>query len=96
MENPIQSSIEYLIESGWTEEEAKNLLRAIHDKSADRLAEIAPKWVQHCGETKFYVVGMLDSIAMGLVNVSMNEDGEWMFALNDTGRSVGQQLKDAQ
>lgn len=93
MDDPIQSSIQYLIETGWTEDQAKNLIKAINDPSAERLWEIAPKWIEHCGESKFYVAGMLDSVAMGLVSVSMNEEGEWIFALNDKGLGVGKTLQ---
>ena len=92
-ENPIKSSIKYLVECGWSENQAKNLIGAIHDKDPDRLWEIAPEWIQHCGEKKMYVDGLLESVAMGLIAVTKNDDGEWMFELNVTGQDVGKQLK---
>jgi hypothetical protein len=92
MENPIESSIKYLVDSGWTEDQAKNLIRALKDKDPERLWELAPKWIQHCGETKFYVHGMLESVAMGLIDVTKGEKDDWLFALNDEGLNVGKQL----
>lgn len=92
-DNPIKSSINYLVECGWSEDEAKNLIRAIHDKNPDRLWEIAPQWIQHCGEKKMYVTGVLESVAMGLIAVTKSDNGEWMFELNATGLGVGKQLK---
>ena len=94
MDDPIKSSIKYLVDSGWTEDQAKNLIRAVKDENPDRLWEIAPEWIQHCGEKKFYVHGMLESVAMGLITVTKGEDGEWYFALNDEGKNVGQQLQE--
>lgn len=94
MDDPIKSSIKYLVDSGWTEDQAKNLIRAVRDKDAKRLWEIAPLWIQHCGENKFYVHGMLESVAMGLITVTKGEDDEWCFSLNDEGKSVGQQLQE--
>ena len=94
MDDPIKSSIKYLIDSGWTEDQAKNLIRAVKDEDPDRLWEIAPEWIQHCGEKKFYVHGMLESVAMGLITVTKGDDGEWYFALNDEGKNVGKQLQE--
>jgi hypothetical protein len=91
--NPIQESIKYLIECGWSEDQAKNLMKAIHDKSGERLWEVAPLWIQHCGECKQYVDGLLGTVALGLVKVSRNEDDAgWNFGLNETGLKVGEQM----
>lgn len=92
-DNPITSSIKYLVECGWSEDQAKNLIRAVRDKNKDRLIDVAQEWIQHCGESKYYVTGVLDSVAMGLVNVTKNDAEGWMFELNDTGLGVGKQLK---
>lgn len=91
-ENPIEASIEYLVDCGWTEDQAKNLIRAIHDKSGERLWEMAPKWIEHCGECMKYVNGMLGTVALGLVKVSRGEDNDWLFSLNDKGLQVGEQM----
>lgn len=97
MDDPIKQSVAYLVECGWSEDQAKNLIRAVKsDRSAEHLWEIAPKWIEHCGERMSYVKGVLESVAMGLVDVHIDEDGEWLFSLNDTGLGVGQQLKDQQ
>lgn len=90
--NPIEASIEYLVDCGWTEDQAKNLIRAIHDKSGERLWEVAPKWIEHCGECMKYVNGMLGTVALGLVKVSRGEDNDWLFSLNDKGLEVGEQM----
>ena len=95
MNDPIKDSIKYLIDCGWTENQAKNLIRAIKsDKSGEHLWEIAPKWIEHCGERMVYIKGVLESVAMGLVDVHMNDEGEWTFSLNDTGLNVTQQLQE--
>lgn len=91
-ENPITESINYLVDCGWTEDQAKNLIRAIHDKSGERLWEMAPKWIEHCGECMKYVNGMLGTVALGLVKVSRGEDNDWLFSLNDKGLQVGEQM----
>jgi hypothetical protein len=93
-ENPITKSIEYLIECGWKKEQAINLIKAITDSNPDRLWEAAPQWIEHCGESMKYVHAMLGNVAMGLINVRMGENGEWLFALNETGLNVGKQLKE--
>ena len=91
-ENPITESINYLVECGWSEDQAKNLIRAIHDKSGERLWEVAPKWIEHCGECMKYVNGMLGTVALGLVKVSRGEDNDWLFSLSDKGLEVGTQM----
>lgn len=91
--NPIKESIKWLVECGWTEDEARNLCAAIKsDVSGEHLWEIAPKWIEHCGESMKYVKTMLGTVATGLVNVTQGEDGEWLFSLNEKGMEVGKQL----
>lgn len=92
MENPITESIKYLVDCGWSEDEAKNLIRAIRDKSGERLWEVAPLWIQHCGECKKYVDGLLGTVATGLVSVTRGEEGGWLYNLNDKGIEVGRQM----
>ena len=91
-ENPLTESINYLVECGWSEDQAKNLIRAIHDKSGERLWEVAPKWIEHCGECMKYVNGMLGTVALGLVKVSRGEDNDWLFSMSDKGLEVGTQM----
>lgn len=93
-QNPITESIKYLVECGWTEDQSKNLMRAIHDKSGERLWEFAPLWIEHCGQCMKYVNGMLGTVALGLVGVTRNEQGEWLFSLNEKGLLVGKQMFD--
>lgn len=96
-DNPIKQSITYLVECGWSEEQAKNLIRAVKsDKSGEHLWEIAPQWIEHCGERMRYVKGVLESVALGLVDVHMDDEGEWMFSLSAQGLDVGRQLKESQ
>jgi hypothetical protein len=94
MDNPFESDIQYLVDSGWTREQAKKLICCLRDENAGRLLDIASEWIQHCGEAKFYVHGMLESVAMGLVTVTKSEKGDWLFALNDEGKNVGKQLQE--
>lgn len=91
-ENPITRSLEWLVECGWTKEEATHLISAIQDESAERLWEIAPKWIEHCGYCMKYTQGMLGVVAMGLIRVGRDGDG-WTFALNDIGMNVGKQME---
>jgi hypothetical protein len=91
--NPIEQAIDHLVSAGWTENEAKHLLRAITDKDGERLFhEVAPKWVDHCYDSMSYVKNMLGVVAMGVVKVTLREDGEWMFSLNDKGIEAGKQM----
>jgi len=92
-EDPIKASIAYLVDCGWTKDQAKNLIRAIHDESAERLWEIAPEWIEHCGECMKYVSGFLGTVALGLVNVKKGEESGWLVGLNDKGLEVGRQME---
>jgi hypothetical protein len=91
-ENPIEESIKYLVDCGWSEDQAENLIKAIYDKSGERLWEMAPLWIEHCGECMKYVHGMLGAVAIGLIKVTRGEESEWLFSLNDKGLKVGEQM----
>lgn len=92
-ENPITSSVNYLVECGWTKEQATNLCKAITSKeSAEHLWEIAPQWIEHCGNCMKYVDGLLGTVATGLVTVTKGQDS-WMFSLNEKGMEVGKQMQ---
>lgn len=91
--NPIEQVIDHLVKAGWTKTEAKHLLRAITDKDGERLFhEVAPKWVEHCFDSMNYVKNMLGVVAMGLVTVTLHDDGEFYFKLNDNGIEAGKQM----
>ena len=94
-ENPVEASIKWLIECGYTETEAENLVTAIQDASKEMLWELAPKWVQHVGDHKRYQTCMLDLVAKGIIKVTANADGEWLFQLNDDGIDVAKQLSES-
>jgi len=91
-EDPIKQSIDWLIKCGWEKKEAINLAAAITANTPEKLWEIGPLWLEHCGESMRYVNDVLGSVAMGLINVTRGEDGAWMFALNDKGMGVGKKL----
>lgn len=90
--NPIEASKTWLVECGYTETEAENLLRAIYHEDPEKLWELAPKWIEHVGEHKKYQVAVIDLVAMGLVSVTADENGEWCFRLNDKGLEAGRQM----
>ena len=69
---------------------------AIKADTPEKLWEVAPLWLEHCGDSMKYVNDMLGSVAMGLINVTQGEDGEWLFALNDAGMGVGKELQENQ
>jgi len=91
-ENPITQSIDWLVECGWDRKQATNLAGAIKADTPEKLWEVAPLWLEHCGDSMKYVNDMLGSVAMGLIEVTQGEDGEWLFKLNDAGMGVGKQL----
>jgi hypothetical protein len=91
MSNPIEQSIDYLVECGWDREQAVNLVAAIRDESGERLWQIAPKWIEHCGERMKYM-NLLGTVATGLVSVSVGADGKWLFSLNEKGMAEGKKL----
>jgi hypothetical protein len=95
-ENPITKSIDWLVECGWDRKQATNLASAITADTSEKLWEVAPKWLEHCGESMKYVNDMLGSVAMGLINVTQGADGEWLFALNDEGMGVAKRLDEGQ
>ena len=90
--NPISESIAYLEECGWSREQAQNLCRAIQADSAEKLWELAPKWIEHCGQSMKYVHAMLGVVATGVIKVTQADDGDWMFGLNDASIEMGKQL----
>ena len=93
MSNPISESINYLVECGWDREQSVNLVAAITDESGERLWQIAPKWIEHCGERMKYM-NLLGTVATGLVSVEMGKEGEWLFKLNEKGMGVGKKLSE--
>ena len=74
--NPITQSIDWLVECGWSKAQATNLAGAIKADTPEKLWEVAPLWLEHCGDSMKYVNDMLGSVAMGLIEVTQGEDGE--------------------
>lgn len=95
MSNIIEQSIDYLVGCGWERGQAVNLVAAIRDESGERLWEAAPKWIEHCADSKRYVDEMLGSVALGLIEVQLGEDNEtWLFKLNEKGMGEGKKLSE--
>lgn len=81
-EDPIKASIAYLEETGWTKEQAKNLLSSLTADTAEGLWELAPQWVEYCGNAK-KILALLESVALGPL-VRVGHDGtDWTYALRD-------------
>lgn len=93
MDKSLQSAIYYLVESGWDEDQAKNLIQAIYYKDKNKLINISQEWIEHCADSKFYVEGMLTSIAMGLIDVTKNDNGEWEYSLNKNGLTAATKIQ---
>jgi hypothetical protein len=91
--SPIEQSIDYLVECGWDREQAVNLVAAINADSAEKLWEIAPLWLDHCGESMKYI-NLMGSVATGLITVTQGKDGEWLFKLNEKGITEGKKLSE--
>jgi ribosomal protein S7 len=85
--NPVTESKQILIEAGFTEEQALNLIHAIVADSPEKLWEIAPKWLDHVAETKRYMT-MIEMVADGYIQVS-EKKSEWLFKLRDEARVEG-------
>lgn len=79
-DNPIQASLKALVDSGWTEEQAKNLMRALKCDSPERLWELAPQWIQHCIDIRQNMT-LLECVALGPVRVDHSGD-DWTYALD--------------
>ena len=92
-QNPITQSIAWLVECGWSKEEATNLAGAIKADTPEKLWEVAPLWLEHCGDSIKYVNDMLGSVAIGLIEVTQGADGGWLFKLNDAGMGVGKHFE---
>lgn len=81
--NPIEWSKKYLVDHGFTPDEAKNLLQAITDKSPERLfTESAPKWIEWCAKRKLEYDTVIMGAAQGFITVSYDEDGEMLVGLD--------------
>lgn len=92
--NPIAESLSYLEECGWSSEQARNLLRAIHDSDGERLWQMAPRWIETVGEAK-RLMALFEVVASGLATVRRaDDDSDWLYGLTDHGRAVGAQLSE--
>lgn len=79
-DNPVQASLKALVESGWTEDQAKNLMRALKCDSPERLWELAPQWVQHCLDIRQHMT-LLECVALGPIRVDHSGE-DWTYALD--------------
>lgn len=89
-ENPITTSIDHLINAGWSKEESKNLIGALYHEDPKTLWEFAPEWIELVAEAKKNLA-MYDLVAKGIVSVTKKNDG-WYYKLNEKGLAVGQQM----
>ena len=81
-DDPIKASHRYLVDCGWTNDQARNLMSSLSADSAEQLWELAPQWIEYCGEAK-KMMALLESVALGpLIRVSHNGE-EWCYALRD-------------
>ena len=92
--NPITQSIDWLVECGWSKAQATNLAGAIKADTPEKLWEVAPLWLEFFFFKQKTAYEMLGSVAMGLIEVTQGEDGEWLFKLNDNGMGIGKQLNE--
>lgn len=80
-ENPVKQSFKWLVECGWTEQQARHLIEALRCDTPEKLGEIAGPWLQMCGDAKRHMT-ILECVAMGVVRVDQ-EDGEWVYSLHE-------------
>lgn len=89
----VDDAIKYLCESGWEEDQAKNLLAALYNKDKDKFIASIPLWIEHVGQAMSYMA-MLDTVASGLVDVCRTEDDtDWLFSLNEKGKKLGLEIQ---
>ncbi len=74
-ENPIESSIDWLVEQGFDHEQARNLCRAIRADSPEKLWQDAPVWLEWCGKIKREHDCIVMLAAMGLIYVEIGPGG---------------------
>lgn len=79
-DNPIKASLKAMVQCGWKEAEARNLMQALKCDSAEKLWDLAPKWVQHCMDIKQQMT-LLECVAMGPIRVDHNGN-DWTYALD--------------
>jgi hypothetical protein len=74
-ENPIEASIKYLEECGFTNTEAKNLCGAIRADSPEKLWEDAPAWIEWCAKVHFDYHCIVSLAATGALVVELGPGG---------------------
>ncbi len=87
--NPIEASIDWLCDQGFSRKEATNIVRAIKAESPEELWENAPKWIEWCGKIKKEHDGIVMLVAQGFINVYWNDDIDKMqlsLAIEDKER----------
>ncbi|MFZ5884311.1 MAG: hypothetical protein ACOYYI_11070 [Chloroflexota bacterium] len=73
--NPIQSSIEWLIDQGFDKKQATNICRAIRADCPEKLWEDAPAWIEWCGKIKREYDCIVQLAAMGIIYVEIGPGG---------------------
>lgn len=73
--NPIQASIEWLVEHGFTDSEAKNLCAAIRADTPEELLQNAGAWLEWCGKIKREHDCIVMLAASGMIRVSFGDGG---------------------
>jgi hypothetical protein len=74
-DNPIESAVQYLVSYGFTDTEAKNICRAIHDETPEALWERAPVWIDWCAEVKRDYECIVSLAAQGIICVQLGPGG---------------------
>jgi len=75
MTNPILESVDWLVDQGFEEDQAKNICRAIHADTPDKLWKDAPEWIEWCGKIKRNHDCIVMLAAMGAITVEVGPGG---------------------
>lgn len=79
--NPVAAAIAALVKAGWSDDEAKRLLRALRADTPEQLCDIVNAWIEHCCWVRTSMT-LLECVAMGPIVVRHNGE-DWTFALRD-------------
>lgn len=74
-DNPIEQSINWLIEQGFDRNQSTNLCRAIYAATPEKLWQDAPVWLEWCGKVKREHDCVVMLAAMGTINVELGPGG---------------------
>lgn len=73
--NPVHASIAWLVDMGFTEQEARNLCKAIRADSPEKLMRHAGAWLEWCGKIKREHDCIVMLAASGMLRVSFGDGG---------------------